>query len=309
MGESLDLIWLDEEPPQDIYSQCITRTLDKAGMVYLTFTPENGMTEVVQNFTSDLRAGQALITAGWEDAEHLTEAMKEQILQALPQHERDMRSKGIPMIGSGLVFPIDEDTLACEPFIIPNHYARIAAIDFGYDHPTAVVWVAWDRDDDIVYVYDCYKMSKQTPDYHASNINQREGSHYIPIVWPHDGYQHDKGSGIALAEQYRMSHVNMMPFHFENPPALGEKKGTLSVESGIMEILTRMEQGKFKVFNTLYDWFEEYRLYHRKDGKIVKIKDDLMAATRYATLSLRHSTTETSRWNSKGRLGPDVAIV
>ena len=52
-----------------------------------------------------------------------------------------MRSKGIPMIGSGLVFPIDEDTLACEPFIIPNHYARIAAIDFGYDHPTAVVWV------------------------------------------------------------------------------------------------------------------------------------------------------------------------
>jgi hypothetical protein len=106
-----------------------------------------------------------------------------------------------------------------------------------------------------------------------------------------------------------MSHVNMMPFHFENPPALGEKKGTLSVESGIMEILTRMEQGKFKVFNTLHDWFEEYRLYHRKDGKIVKIKDDLMAATRYATLSLRHSTTETSRWNSKGRLGPDVAIV
>ena len=96
MGESLDLVWLDEEPPQNIYSQCITRTLDKRGQVYLTFTPESGMTEVVQNFTSDLRPGQALVTAGWEDAEHLTEDMKEQILAALPQHERDMRSKGIP---------------------------------------------------------------------------------------------------------------------------------------------------------------------------------------------------------------------
>ena len=112
-----------------------------------------------------------------------------------------------------------------------------------------------------------------------------------------------------MAEQYRTAHVNMLPFHFENPPALGEKKGGNSVEAGIMEMLSRMEQGKFKVFNTCYDWFEEYRLYHRKDGKIVKIKDDLMAATRYAAMSLRHSTTETSRWNTKGRLGPDVAIV
>jgi hypothetical protein len=74
-------------------------------------------------------------------------------------------------------------------------------------------------------------------------------------------------------------------------------------------MLTRMEAGKFKVFNTCTEWFEEFRLYHRKDGKIVKIKDDLMAATRYAAMSLRHSTTETSKWNSKKVLGPDVAIV
>ena len=98
-------------------------------------------------------------------------------------------------------------------------------------------------------------MAKQTPDYHAGHINDREGSHYIPIAFPHDGYQHDKGSGITLAEQYRAAHVNMLPFHFENPPALGEKKGGNSVEAGIMDMLSRMEQGRFKVFNTCYDWF------------------------------------------------------
>jgi hypothetical protein len=101
----------------------------------------------------------------------------------------------------------------------------------------------------------------------------------------------------------------MLPFHFENPPALGEKKGGNSVEAGLMEMLTRMEQGKFRVFNTMYDWFEEYRMYHRKDGKLVKLKDDLMAATRYAVMSLRHADVETSRWHKKGRLGPKVAIV
>jgi len=50
-------------------------------------------------------------------------------------------------------------------------------------------------------------------------------------------------------------------------------------------------------------------MYHRKDGKLVKLKDDLMSATRYATMSLRHADTETSKWHTKGRLGPDVSIV
>tara|TARA_Y100000310_G_C20472102_1_gene710576 strand:- start:575 stop:880 length:306 start_codon:yes stop_codon:yes gene_type:complete len=79
----------------------------------------------------------------------------------------------------------------------------------------------------------------------------------------------------------------MLPFHFENPPALGEKKGGNSIEVGIMEMLQKMEDEKFKVFSTLHDWFEEFRMYHRKDGKIIPLRDDLMSATRYAIMSLR----------------------
>jgi hypothetical protein len=50
-----------------------------------------------------------------------------------------------------------------------------------------------------------------------------------------------------------------------------------------------METGKFKVFSPLLDWFEEFRLYHRKDGKVVKEGDDLLAATRYGVMMLRFS--------------------
>ncbi len=57
-------------------------------------------------------------------------------------------------------------------------------------------------------------------------------------------------------------------------------------------MLTRMKTGKFKVAAHLNDWWEEFRLYHRKDGAIVKEGDDLMAATRYATVMLRHATTK-----------------
>ena len=51
-----------------------------------------------------------------------------------------------------------------------------------------------------------------------------------------------------------------------------------------------MQTGRFKVFKHLNDWWEEFRLYHRKDGKVVKEGDDLMAATRYALMMLRHAS-------------------
>ena len=61
----------------------------------------------------------------------------------------------------------------------------------------------------------------------------------------------------------------------------GTGQKSVSVEAGLMDMLTRMETGKFKVFSHLNDWFEEFRLFHRKDGKVVKENDDLLAATRY----------------------------
>ena len=66
----------------------------------------------------------------------------------------------------------------------------------------------------------------------------------------------------------------------------------MGVEAGLMEMLGRMQTGRFKVFAHLNDWFEEFRLYHRKDGKVVKEFDDLMSATRYALMMLRYANTE-----------------
>ena len=71
----------------------------------------------------------------------------------------------------------------------------------------------------------------------------------------------------------------------------GETK-SVSVAAGLMDMLQRMQSGRFKVFDHLNDWFEEFRLYHRKDGKVVKEGDDLMAATRYAIMMLRFASTK-----------------
>ena len=287
MGESVDVIWLDEAPPTGIYTQALTRTADKGGIVYMTFTPEQGMTQTVAQFVNDLKNGQALIQATWDDAPHMTKEIREQVLQALPPHERKMREKGIPQLGSGLVFPIVEEEILCDPMDIPSHWPRLCGIDFGWDHPTACVWIAWDRDVDTVYVYDSYSIRQETVPVHSSAIKAR--GKWIPVIWPQDGRQADKGSGKNLTEQYKKEGVNMCPEWFTNPPQQGLREGTggNSVEAGIMEMLVRMQTKRLKIFKNQNKLLEELRMHHRKDGKIVPMNDDLISALRYCIMSLR----------------------
>jgi len=149
-GRSVDFVWLDELPPSGIYSQVVTRTLDRRGMVAMTYTPEAGFDRITAQFLNNLMPGQSLTNAGWNDADekvrsvinanpgHLTEAAMTQILATYSPHEREMRKNGRPSIGSGLVFPIAEEKLMVEPYLIPSDWPRILGIDFGFDHPTGL---------------------------------------------------------------------------------------------------------------------------------------------------------------------------
>jgi hypothetical protein len=231
------------------------------------------------------KPGQYLLTATWDDAPHLNEETKEQLLSQYPPHERELRSKGIPVFGSGLVFPISEADITCDYFAIPDDWARMAAIDFGWDHPTAVLWAAYDKNSDTIFIYDEYTGRQTIPEVHAASINSRPK--WIPVVWPKDGLQTDKGSGISLAEQYRKAGVNMTADWFKNEWSIADKgAGNYSIESGIMEMMSRFETGRLKVFPHLMEFFKEFRQYHRKDGKIAPMNDDVMSAARYVVNSI-----------------------
>ena len=68
--------------------------------------------------------------------------------------------------------------------------------------------------------------------------------------------------------------------------------GGNGLEAGVLDILDRMRTGRFKVAAHLNDWWEEFRLYHRKEGLVVKERDDLMSATRYGVMMLRFSAVQ-----------------
>lgn len=305
-GVGRDVIWLDEEPDLGIYAEALARTNATKGILFATFTPLFGMSQVVMRYwdqgpydPSDpngtavdpkkYNPDRALVLMGIRDVDHYTEEERQRIINSYPAFEREARANGIPSLGSGRVFKVSQEEITI-PFVpsIPDHWPRIAGIDIGWDHPTAVAWLAWDRDTDIVYLYDCYKASEVTIAEHASRICKR--GDWIPVAWPHDALQADKQSGDKIADLYREEGVNML--YERATMELEDGTETSSVEASLMMLEQRMKDGRFKVAAHLTDFFDEFNLYHRKEGKLVKEKDDLISATRYAMMMLRYAETK-----------------
>lgn len=275
-GDEIDIIVLDEEPPSDIYGECVIRTMTTNGIVMLGFTPLEGISETVLMFMpggqipKEGTTGKYMINFTWDDAPHLTEQDKAELLDSIPPHMRAARSKGIPSLGSGAIFPVPEDDITVADFQVPEYWPKVYGMDVGWNC-TGVVWVAWDRDHDIVYVTNVYKRGQAEPDVHAAAIKRR--GKWIPGVADPAAWGSSQKDGSKLMEEYMELGLD-----------LSDAENT--VEAGLFEVYKRMTTGRFKVFKSCVDWFDEFRIYRRdKNGKVVKENDHLMDPTRYVIMS------------------------
>lgn len=287
MGDDVDFYHIDEEPRDTaIFPQVLTRTASgdkgRGGRGILTFTPENGRTELVIQFMDTPGRAQKCMQKGWDDAPHLDPKVKEDLLASYPAHQRDMRTKGTPMLGHGRIYDLPEESITCKAFDIPRHWAVIDGMDFGWDHPQAHIQLAIDRDSDSFYVTRAWKKS------HAKAIEAwgatKVWAANVPTAWPADGLQTEKGSAEEVKKYYVDAGFKMLPEHAKWPD------GGNGVEIGLMEIRDLMLAGKFKVFEGLRDVFDEFLQYHRdENGKIHKVKEDLLDAIRYAYMMRRYA--------------------
>lgn len=291
-GRKVDLVWLDEEPEQfKIYSECVMRTINTGGTVLVTFTPLSGWTELVERFHSGDHEN-FVMNVGWDDVEHITPEKKEEYLKKFPAHERDARSKGIPMLGEGRVFTTPMEDIIVDPFKIPDHWAKIIGIDFGYNDPAATVLLAHDRDTGIYYLVQSHKKSNMKVLDHAEVIRSFGGgldTDKIPVAWPHDGLKASADKGEKLISNYKKHRLSLLArsARIEN-----ETGGSQGKWQSVQDMIERMETGRFKVFSTNQDWFREYQNYHQKNGKIVDYNDHLIDATRYAVMMMRFAKTK-----------------
>jgi phage terminase large subunit-like protein len=282
-GVEKHVILLDEEPPLDIYGECLIRTMATGGFVggiiILTFTPLQGMSEVVLAFMPggkvpdrhDKTSNKFIVSATWDDAPHLSDAEKEELRKSIPPYQLDARSKGIPQLGSGAIFPIPESDIVVPDFPIPAYWPRSYGFDHGWN-ATAATWAAWNIEPEkpIFYLTDEYKRGMTEPEVHASNVKLR--GEWIPGV-------SDPAAGTSSADGVQLvkTYMKLIPGLTVAPKG---KAG--NVESGLFNMLLAMSEGRFKVFESCQGWLGEFRLYRRdKNGKVVKENDHEMDSSRY----------------------------
>lgn len=276
-GETLDWLWFDEEPPLEIYSEGLTRTAATRGITFMTFTPLQGPTAVVNRFLDEPSPYRGVITMTIDDALHITQDERERLVASWPAHEREARARGTPMLGAGRIFTAPEESILEEPIInVPAHWRKLWGIDFGIDHPFGAVLILWDLDADVIHVHHAYRVKDALPIQHADAMKKIGAA--VPVAWPNDGNIR-RDDGKPMADHYKRHGLLMQPSHAT------WQDGSVSTEAGIMEIDEREKSGRLKYASHLSDLLEERRMYHRKDGKIVKIKDDLLSALRVAIMA------------------------
>ncbi|MGY0342713.1 terminase large subunit domain-containing protein [Xylella fastidiosa] len=114
-ADPVDWMWFDEQTPEDVYFEGITRTNRTFWLVCMTFTPLKSISTVAWRFLLENVPDRADMQMSIEDAEHYLVEDCTRITASYPPYEREARTKGVPALGSGRVFPIAEEKIGVAP--------------------------------------------------------------------------------------------------------------------------------------------------------------------------------------------------
>ena len=173
-GSSLDFVWFDEEPPQDIYEECKMRVLDKKGDIFGTMTPLKGLTfiydEIYLNASGSNEVWYEFME--WADNPYLDKAEVEELTKSLSDDQLESRRYGRFKSNTGLVYPeFDENYFVIEPFDVPKDWQDIISIDPGLNNPLSAHWYSVDYDGNVYVIAEHFEAGKDVK-YHSDAIKE-----------------------------------------------------------------------------------------------------------------------------------------
>ena len=306
-GEPVDLAWGDEDPGDfEIYGECQARLTTTRGAIIWSMTPMLGLTPVRRHF-KEKKPGTAEVLMTIYDAAvskrgHIPD---EEIAAIIARYgnKAQTRAFGGDMQGQGAVFETPAEGIRHTLRIsdVPPYWPWLWGFDFRHSgqesggHPFAAVLACWDRENDVIYIMDAFRMYGMAAN-HVARLKESP-MRLAPAAWPHDG---GVGAGVqtndTIAMIYKKLDVNMLDGH---ATLAG---GGYNLEAGLTIMEERFASKKLLVAAHLAEWFDEYSGYHREDGKVHKVDDDLMSATRVLCMDIRNAKT-VARFPSRANLG------
>jgi phage terminase large subunit-like protein len=287
---AVDDILLSEEPPQDIYKECLARVIDRHGQVCLDMTPLKGLTwpyhEIDQDNVFNLRESWRISLF---DNPFIPQADKDEIVSLYGKDEVKRRIEGLFEMVQGAVFKEWQPKLSVlEDFPkIPASWRRVAGIDLGYVHPFVCVWMAVSPDGEF-FIYDEYYQAGEVMEYHSAQIQQHEQDSLESFLCDHLSFS---GIESRVCDHERQNRAELEFHGVWTEPA--NKDVELSVQF-LNRLMKPRANGKPSLF--VAPWCEhviqEFSTCHWKEIRtgaeqkevIAKIDDDTVDAVRYAAM-------------------------
>ncbi len=295
-GTSLDFVWFDEEPPEDIYHECMMRVLDKEGEIFGTMTPLKGFTyiynEIYLNQNNDDETFYIFIS--WQDNPYLSGAEIKRLSSMLSKDEIESRQFGhFNAIDCGLIYnEFDTNLHVIQPFKVPFDWQDTLSIDPGLNNPLACHWYAKDYDGNIYVVAEHF----------AQNKTVEEHSEIIKNISNNLGWKKGRNGMIealidSAANQRTLASKKSVTELFYDNGILANPNVNKDVLSGISKVKTYLKSidGKTKlfIFSSCTNLIREFKTY-RWNGADSPIKKDdhCLDELRYYILSLTSNKSE-----------------
>ena len=275
-GSSLDFVWFDEEPPEDVYTECKMRVLDKKGEIFGTMTPLKGLTfihdEIYLNKHNSDKVWYEFME--WADNPFLDEDEVKALSECMSKDELESRRYGRFKANSGLVYPeFDENLFVIEPFDVPKEWQDCISIDPGLNNPLSAHWYAVDYDKNIYVLAEHFEAGKDVY-YHSEKIKEisdklgwhtdRSGRLYALI----DSAANQKtlSSSKSVTELFYDCGINVNP------------KVNKDMFSGLQRVKQYFNRSKtlpkIYVFSCCVNLIRELKSYRWKDSDTPEKKDD-----------------------------------
>lgn len=282
-GVHVRAAWLDEagQMRREAWDVVLRRVGFHKGRILLTTTPYNLgwlKTEIYDRWKAGDRNYDVVQFASIMNPAYPEEEF-ERARDTLPDWKFRMFYLGQFARPEGLVYQeFDPAKHVVEPFRIPAGWRRIIGIDFGYNNPTAAIWLAVNPDG-VVYAYREYYQRNKLPQESGQEIKRLSQDERIELAACDP-------SEPATIEEYRRLGI----------PA---RAADNAVKEGIEAVITLMKSNRFFVFRGLVNLLDEIENY-RWAEKNEQLKDEPVKEYDHAVDALRYAVMAIGKSNMKG---------
>lgn len=287
-GSSLDFVWFDEEPPRDIYEECLMRVMDRRGEIFGTMTPLKGKTFIYNEVYRNVRGNPEMWHEfmSWEDNPFLSKKEIKLLEGALDSSALDARKYGKFSDGKGLVYPeFDKAVHVIPPFDVPREWQDNISIDPGLNNPLSAHWYAVDWDGNIYVVAEHFASGRDI-DFHAAAIKEISRK----IGWKSDGAGRLNALIDSAANQRTLASSKSVAELFYERGILVNTGVNKDIFAGVSRVKSFLKGGagggKLFIFSCCENMIREFETYRWAAGDTpYKVDDHCMDELRYYIMS------------------------